>query len=134
MAFDLDRYKVQVRPVVLDDVDFELFASQPLDSAALRCIRYVHDVEYHTICYLRDLLMSPAHRDPDITGFLGLWVFEEYWHGEALGVLAQHREPSGGARVRSVRSRLGWRDRMRPWVMAFGGAIAKDDFMALHMT
>ena len=23
---------------------------------------------------------------------------------------------------------------MRPWVMAFGGAIAKDDFIALHMT
>ena len=34
--------------------------------------------------YLRDLLVSPAHENPDITTFLLLWVFEELWYGEAL--------------------------------------------------
>ena len=27
-------------------------------------IEYMHDVELHTICYLRDLLVTPAHNDP----------------------------------------------------------------------
>ena len=60
----------------------------------------MHDVELHTICYLRDLLVTPAHADPDVTTFLSCWAYEELWHGEALGdVLAAHGRPSGAARV-----------------------------------
>ena len=58
----------------------------------------MHDVELHTICYLRDLLVTPAHNDPDVTTFLSCWAYEELWHGEALGdVLAAHGRPSGAA-------------------------------------
>ncbi len=60
----------------------------------------MHDVELHTICYLRDLLVTPAHNDPDVTTFLSCWAYEELWHGEALGdVLAAHGRPSGAQRV-----------------------------------
>jgi len=30
----------------------------------------MHDVESHTVCYLRDILVTRAHRDPEITSFL----------------------------------------------------------------
>ena len=57
---------------------------------------YMHDIECHTICYLRDLLVTSAHRDPEITTFLTFWSFEEYWHGEAIAtVLRAHGEPPG---------------------------------------
>ena len=80
----------------------------------------MHDVEQHTICYLRDLLVTPAHADPDVTMFLSCWAYEELWHGEALGeVLAAHGRLRRRAR-RPAAHRLGVRDRIRPFVLAFG--------------
>jgi hypothetical protein len=71
----------------------------------------MHDNEHHTVCYLRDLLVTPAPRDPDITTFLTVWSYEEMWHGQALGrVLAAHGEPSGAGRITELRRRLGARD------------------------
>ena len=67
----------------------------------------MHDVEFHTVCYLRDVLATPAHQDPDVTTFLTLWNLEELYHGEALGaVLAAHDQLAGAERVRCTRRRL----------------------------
>jgi hypothetical protein len=94
----------------------------------------MHDVEHHTSCYLRNLLNTRAHHDPDISTFLTLWNFEEHWHGEALGrVLAAHGEPSGPRRVAAMRRRLGWRLTGSPLVwMALSAATR--NFLAVHMT
>jgi hypothetical protein len=135
VAFELDDYKLRTDRLRWADLDLADFGAKPLETEALRCIRYMHDVEYHTICYLRDLLLTPAHQDPTITSFLSFWVYEEYWHGEALGaVLSAHGEPHGEARVAAVRSSLGWRDSMRPLLMTIGGWLATSDFTAVHMT
>jgi hypothetical protein len=94
----------------------------------------MHDVEYHTICYLRDLLLTPAHADPEVTAFLSLWVYEEFWHGEALAaVLDAHGEAHGVERVAKVRAALGARDRLRPVMMTLGGWAGRSDFTAVHM-
>ena len=54
----------------------------------------MHDVEHNTIIYLRDVLVTDAHLDHEITSFLTFWAFEEYFHGEAIGrVLEAHGEP-----------------------------------------
>jgi hypothetical protein len=112
----------------------EAFAERPLDEGALRCIRFMHDVEYHTVCYLRDLLVSPAHGDPEVTSFLSFWVYEEFWHGEALAeVLTRHGEPAGNGRVEAMRRRLGVSERLRPLGMFLGSALTGRDFVAVHM-
>jgi hypothetical protein len=36
-------------------------------------------VENHTVCYLRNILVARAHKDPDLTSFLTMWNLEEYW-------------------------------------------------------
>ena len=95
--FDIADYKRRAERLRWDDLDFESFADHPLDADTLRCIEYMHDVELHTICYLRDLLVTPAHGDPDVTAFLSCWAYEEMWHGEALAaVLEAHGRPAGG--------------------------------------
>jgi hypothetical protein len=95
----------------------------------------MHDVEFHTVCYLRDLLLTPAHQDPVITSFLTFWNFEEFWHGEALGrVLAAHDESFGERRVARVRQRLGWRDRIRPALTTLSSATVGRAYIAVHMT
>lgn len=135
MHFDIEDYKSRTGRLRFDDLDLDHFRSEPLDPGALRCLRYMHDVEYHTVCYLRDLLVSPAHSDAEITSFLSFWVFEEFWHGEALAaVLAAHGEPAGQTRVTNMRRRLGWAERIRPLTMMFGSALAGEDFVAVHMT
>src|SRR5215211_864545 len=90
------------------DIDYTAFADRPLGAEHLRCIRYMHDVEHHTVCYLRDLLVTRAHRDPAVTTFLTIWAFEEMWHGEALGKLLEaHGEVAGAARIARHRQSLG---------------------------
>lgn len=133
MAFDLDTYKRVTGRLDCDDLDFAAFRDHPLDERYLRCVRYMHDVEEHTSCYLRNLLNTRAHQDPEITTFLTMWNFEELWHGEALGaVLAAHGEP-GTPRVAAMRNRLGWRLTSSP-VLWMGFSAVTTHFLAVHMT
>ncbi|HTZ09634.1 MAG TPA: ferritin-like domain-containing protein [Acidimicrobiales bacterium] len=117
-----------------DDLDLGAFARHPLDPATLRCLRYMHDVEGHTACYLRDLLATRAHRDPEITAFLACWGYEEHWHGEALAdVLRAHGQDGGPDRLRLVRARLGRFDALRPAAFTALSALSRH-LVAVHMT
>ena len=95
MQLTIDKYTQMVAPLDVRDLDLSnAFHDDRLDADSLRCLRYMHDIELHTICYLRDLLVTSAHRDPEITTFLTFWSFEEFWHGEAIAqVLRAHGEP-----------------------------------------
>ena len=113
MKFDIDQYLQVVGALDVADIDYDAFVAQPLDDDTLRCLRYMHDVEFHTTCYLRDLLVTSAHDDPEITAFLAMWSYEEYWHGNAIAqVLARHAEPAGRARIAATRQRVG-RERLK---------------------
>ncbi len=135
MPTTIDTYKQRSARLDTGDIDFSTFADQPLSPDGLRCLRYMHDVEHHTVCYLRDLLVTPAHRDPDITAFLSCWVYEELWHGEAIGhVLAAHGESAGSPRITRLRQGRRWRDLKEVAAHFLGGAVAGKPFVALHMT
>ena len=132
--FDIDAYQRQVAPVSLDGIDFAAFRDRPLSPETLRCLRYMHDVESHTVCYLRDLLVTPSHADPRVTTFLTLWNYEEHWHGLALAkVLEAHGEPAGAERIGPMRKRLGAGDRVAPILNAVLGASLGEAFVAVHM-
>ncbi len=134
VSFDLGTYTRRVRPVEVAGLDFAAFERQPLAEADLRCIRYMHDVEFHTSCYLRDLLNTSAHADPEVSTFLTMWNYEEHWHGEALAsVLAAHGEQGGEMRITAMRDRLRRRMRTSP-LMWMGISAATRHFLAIHMT
>jgi hypothetical protein len=116
MGFDLEDYKRITGRLDLDGIDFDVFHDEPLAPEHLRVVRYMHDVEHHTSCYLRNLLNTKAHHDPDITAFLTMWSFEEHWHGEALSAPAPHvsRRCAAGSAGGSRRARSsGWASRPR---------------------
>ena len=92
MSFDIVDYKRRTGPIEFDDLDLAHFEAHPLPEPVLRCIGAMHDVEYHTVCYLRDLLVTPAHGDPEITAFLCLL--------EPRGVLARRGARRGAGRAR----------------------------------
>jgi hypothetical protein len=84
------------------------------------------------VCYLRDLLVTRAHRDPEVTAFMTHWNHEEYWHGEAIAnVLTAHGEPAGRPRI--ARLRRSRREAFRP--LAFWAAsIVGEQVVAVAMT
>lgn len=115
------------------DLDFDAFTADPLDGDSLRCLGYMHDVEGHTMCYLRDVLVTRAHLDPDITAFLACWSYEEHWHGDAIAtVLDAHGLAAGRGRLADMRSRLPRRDAWRPLLFHLGSAVT-EHLTALQM-
>lgn len=136
MTLDITEFAASARPVQFDDLDLDnAFRERPLSAKALRCLRYMHDIESHTVCYLRDLLLTESHRDPRITTFLTTWAWEEQWHGVALAaVLAAHGEVAGADRIAATRSALGVKDRLGPLLTTVGSVLARRDFVAVHMT
>jgi hypothetical protein len=135
MRMDIDTYTRRAGRLELEGIDFDDFRTQPLDDDTLRCLRYMHDVEHHTVCYLRDLLVTSAHRAPEVTSFLTMWSFEEYWHGDAIGaVLEAHGESAGPSRIATVRGSLRWADRWAPTLHSLGSWIAGASYGAVHMT
>jgi hypothetical protein len=135
MPIDVAEFAVSAKPVEYLDLDFaRAFRARPLSAEALRCIRYMHDIESHTVCYLRDLLLTESHKDPRITMFLTTWAWEEQWHGVALAaVLQAHGEVAGEERIGMTRSALGLKDRLSPWLNTLGSVLARRDFVAVHM-
>jgi rubrerythrin len=133
MATDIAKLINRSARLKVDDLDLGDFSSNPLDPNALRCLRYMHDVEGHTSCYLRDVLVTKAHRDPEVSAFLSCWSYEEHWHGDAIAeILRAHGEPAGASRLAMVRARLPKTDALRPLLFSIGSAIT--NMTAVHMT
>jgi hypothetical protein len=135
MRTTIDSYKKRAGRLNLEGIEFDDFKDEPLAPDALRSLRYMHDVEHHTVCYLRDLLLTPAHQDPVITSFLSCWVFEEMWHGEAIGaVLEAHGEEAGAPRIAALRHRHRRREALTTLSTIGSAAFAGKAFIAVHMT
>jgi rubrerythrin len=134
MAFDIDRYTAGSEGVTWTDLDFDVFDEHPLPANTLRTLRYMCDIEYHTVCYLRDLLTTPSHKEPEVGAFMTMWNREEFWHGEALAaVLAKHGITVDFDQLKATRLKLGWKDRLDPIKQSLLGGLVGNDFVAVHM-
>lgn len=134
MAISIEKFQEQGGRLKTDDIDFEAFRREPLHPDVLRCLSYMHDIEYQTVLYTRELLLMPAWKDPQFTAFLTLWNYEEYWHGQAIGrVLAAHDWPAHDERLIEMRR---FNKRYLFWspviFWALGHGVRK--FPAVHMT
>lgn len=134
MAFDIDKYTANSEPVTWTDLDLESFETNPLPPESLRVLRYMCDVEYHTVCYLRDLLTTPSHKEPEVGSFMTMWNREEFWHGEALAaVLGKHGIAVDFDELKATRIKLGWKDRLDPIKQSLLGGLVGNDFVGVHM-
>jgi rubrerythrin len=132
--FDLSKYLRASRRLDLDGIDFDSVPRHPLSRAEVRTLTYMMDIETHTVIYLRDLLNTPASYDPEVTAFLSLWVYEEFWHGEALGRFLQAAgERFSPERPGVVRRASGAKGLLSPIGMMVAARALKD-FVAVHMT
>jgi hypothetical protein len=132
--FELGKYLRASKKLDLDGIDFEAVPRYPLSPEEIRVLTYMMDIETHTIIYLRDLLTTPAAYDPEITAFLSLWAYEEFWHGEALSRFLQAAgERFSPDRPGEIRRAAGLRD-VAGTAVKMAAARAVPDFVAVHMT
>lgn len=134
MAFDIDRFTRDSVRVGWDDLDLETFRDDPLPPESLRTLRYMCDVEYHTVCYLRDMLVTPSRQEPEVNAFMTMWNREEFWHGEALAhVLSLHGVTVSYDELKAKRVKLGWRDKIKPVTQSVLSTVVGKDYVAVHM-
>ena len=96
----------------------------------MRALRYMQDIESHTIIYLRTLLDTRAIDDPEVATFLACWIYEETFHGIALARFLRAAGYDIELRPRSAMSmRQAIEARLTSWL-----AYAWPDFVAVHMT
>lgn len=131
---DLSSFRDDAERMKHADLDYAAFRDRPLGADTLRVVRYLADVESHTILYLRDLLVTPSHKDAVVTEFLIHWAYGEYWHGEALGeMLRMHDLPARDQRVRQVRRAQGLKDKWVPVGQSLLANTIGDDYVAVQM-
>lgn len=110
-------------------IDWVAVPRYPLARETVRTLRYMQDIETHTVVYLRTLLATRAIDDPDVAAFLARWFYEETAHGHALARFLGAAGHPVAARPRSVEP-LG--ERVRSALTAAVGR-AWPDFVAVHM-
>jgi hypothetical protein len=111
-------------------VDWQSVPRHRLPAPALRALRYMQDVESHTVIYLRELLSTRAVDDAEMAGFLATWFYEETAHGR---VLAQFLTAAGYPVVNRSRAARRLSERVEALGIA-GIAALWRDFPAVHMT
>jgi hypothetical protein len=129
-VLDLDAYVGRSRAVRLDDLAWDEIARHSIDADTVRTLRYMQDIESHTIVYERELAKTRAIDEPEVSTFLACWLYEETFHGHAIRRFleaAGHPTPDRG------RGRAALRDRIESAAMATV-AGAWPDFVAVHMT
>jgi hypothetical protein len=129
-GFDLDEYVSRSRALDLSGIAWQDVPRHPLPAEAVRTLRYMQDIESHTIVYLRTLLATRAIDDPEVATFLACWLYEETFHGRAL---ARFLTAVGHDTVVRARAQASVGQRVEAFATSVV-ARAWPDFVAVHMT
>src|SRR6185369_16188135 len=65
----IEPYLGRSRALDLSGIDWDAIPRNPLSAEAVRTLRYMQDIETHTVVYLRTLLSTRAIDDPDVATF-----------------------------------------------------------------
>lgn len=132
--FDIDRFVDLSGAVSTDDIDWAVVERVGVTDTEERTLRFMMDIESHTLVYMRDLLAGHTVRDPELTAFLSVWVFEELWHGRAIErFLARAGRPADPGRYEKVTRSSALRELVEA-ILSHVAAHATPRFIATHMT
>lgn len=117
--------------LVLDE-----YETKPLASDTLRALSYLRDLESATMQWLRNVLVTPTHKDARVTAFLVSWAFEKFWIADAITAVIEANgytatELPGAGKRRHPLSEAG--DRTGPVRRAISAIVIGPDIVAVHM-
>ncbi len=128
-GFPFKAYLARSRAVDLSGIAWDDVPRHQVTPETVRTLRYMQDIESHTIVYLRSLLATRAIDDPEVAAFLACWIYEETFHGLALARFLEAarapRSASGRGRGDRSGSPSGWRPGPRRSCPARGRTSAR---------
>lgn len=130
MAVTTETWWSRSRAVDLDGMRWDDVPRWPLSPETVRALRYMQDIEAHTIVYVRQLLATRVIDEPAVATFLATWFYEETAHGCAL---ERFLAAAGYASVPRARSRASLARRLEEQAIRTLSR-AWPDFVAVHMT
>jgi hypothetical protein len=139
LPFDVREFARTVQGSRRDSLPYAWLAEHPFGNTSLRQMRYMALAERHTMHHMRNLLVTPSHKDAYVTAFLTSWAFEKYWAADALiavleanGVGPEEtRLPAGRTDGGRLTAAL---DRLVPIRNSVAANVIGEDFIAIHMT
>lgn len=119
-----------------DSIDLAAFAEHPLSADTVRVLAYLRELERSTMTYLRNVLVTPTHKDARVTAFLTTWAFEKFWIADAFEVIVQaHGYDAAGIqdlpRLRALGLEIA--ERATPIVESFRANSIGADVIGLHL-
>ena len=126
----IETWAPRSRALDVDGIAWDELRRVPLGAASVRTLRYMQDIESHTVVYVRQLLATRAIDDPDVATFLACWFYEETFHGRAL---ARVLSAAGHAPVARQRSRQAWSSRLEECALRTVSRVWPE-FVTVHMT
>ncbi|WP_440710553.1 hypothetical protein [Herbiconiux sp. YIM B11900] len=118
------------------EIDLEAFAAQPLKPATVRVLATLRELERSTMTYLRNVLVTPTHKDARVTAFLTTWAFEKFWIADSFEAIARAHgldvtEPLPLSRFRGIALEVA--ERATPIVEAFRANSIGPDVIGVHL-
>jgi hypothetical protein len=143
--FDVREFTRTARGSHRSEVDVTGFETSPLSADVLRMLAYLRDLESATMQWLRNVLVTPTHKDARTTAFLVTWAFEKFWIADALQavteangyVAAPDLEPGSGPVGPSARRRrtlVEASERVGPIRSALQAIVVGPAIIAVHTT
>lgn len=85
--FDVREYARTARGSHRAELDLAVFAAEPLAPDVTRLLEVLQMLEGATMAHLRNVLVTPTHKDARVTAFLVSWAYEKFWIADALGAI-----------------------------------------------
>ena len=137
-GFDIKGFTRRAVGSHADALPLEQLTDRPLKADTVRTLAYLRDVERSTMHHMRDVLVTPSHKDARLTAFLATWAFEKYWIADAfdriVGVHDAPRHVERGLIGRAVHRIDETRDRLAPIGTAIAANLIGEDVIATHVT
>ncbi|MGI9824874.1 hypothetical protein [Agromyces sp. Marseille-Q5079] len=83
-SFDVRGFARTAHGSLRDDLDLDAIADAGLPHEAVRAVTTLAALEGATMAHLRNVLVTPTHKDARVTAFLVSWAYEKYWIADAL--------------------------------------------------
>lgn len=133
--FDVRAYARTAVGNLREGLDLSRYEATPLSAQTLRALSVLEVVERSTMLHLRNVLVTPTHKDARITAFLTTWAFEKYWVADAIAaVLSAHAEvPVAKKRPAVVRFFRELAERFAPIRESLVANQIGIDVIAVHM-
>jgi hypothetical protein len=121
VAFDVREFARTAQGSLRDGLDLTRYGADPLSAEVVRVLEALAALEGATMAHLRNVLVTPTHKDARVTAFLVTWAYEKFWIADALQAIAA---ANGGAPHRASAAASDARTR-RPAASAGRGPVRR---------